>query len=84
MLAVLKVILVASLLLGLGLLGMAIKVWSKKNGEFSGTCASNSPFLNEEGEACSLCGALPDQKCKSEDKNTQIQKKEEPEFSPFV
>ena len=43
-----------------------------------------SPFLNEEGEACSLCGALPDQKCKSEDKNTQSQKKVEPDFSPFV
>lgn len=65
MLAVLKVILVASLLLGLGLLGMAIKVWSKKNGEFSGTCASNSPFLNPEGESCALCGAEPNQQCQN-------------------
>ena len=65
MLAVLKVILVASLLLGLGLLGMAIKVWSKKNGEFSGTCASNSPFLNPEGESCAICGAEPNEQCQN-------------------
>ena len=65
MLAVLKVILVAALLLGLGLLGMAVKVWSKKNGEFSGTCASNSPFLNPEGESCALCGAEPNQQCQN-------------------
>ena len=70
--------------LGIGFAGIAIKVWAKKDGEFAGTCASNSPFLNEEGEACSLCGALPDQKCKSEDNKTSTQKKEEPEFSPFV
>ena len=65
MLAVLKVIFVAALLLGCGLLGMAIKVWSKKNGEFSGTCASNSPFLNPEGENCALCGAEPDEQCQN-------------------
>ena len=65
MLAVLKVILVAALLLGLGLLGMAIKVWSKKNGEFSGTCASNSPFLNPGGESCALCGAEPNEQCQN-------------------
>ena len=65
MLAVLKVILVAALLLGLGLLGMAVKVWSKKNGEFSGTCASNSPFLNPEGESCALCGAEPNEQCQN-------------------
>ena len=63
MLAVFKIILVAALLLGLGLLGMAIKVWSKKNGEFSGTCASNSPFLNPEGESCAICGAEPNEQC---------------------
>ena len=63
MLVVLKVILVAALLLGFGLLGMAIKVWSKKNGEFSGTCASNSPFLNPEGYNCALRGAEPNAQC---------------------
>ena len=79
-----KLLLITLALLGLGIAGISLKIWAKKDGEFAGTCASNSPFLNEEGEACSLCGALPDQKCKSEGKNTQSQKKEEPEFSPFV
>jgi len=63
----LKLILVAAALLGLGLLGMAVKIWGKKDGEFAGTCASNSPFLNKEGEPCSFCGALPEQQCQKED-----------------
>ncbi|NDD47884.1 MAG: membrane or secreted protein [Flavobacteriia bacterium] len=62
-----KLILVAAALLGLGLLGMAVKIWGKKDGEFAGTCASNSPFLNKEGEPCSFCGALPEQQCQKED-----------------
>ena len=61
--------------LGIGFAGIAIKIWAKKDGEFAGTCASNSPFLNEEGEACSLCGALPDQKSKSEANRLSTQKK---------
>lgn len=67
MAATLKLILVAAALLGLGLLGMAVKIWAKKDGEFAGTCASNSPFLNKEGEPCSFCGALPEQQCQKED-----------------
>lgn len=74
-------LILAVTLLGIGFAGIAIKIWAKKDGEFAGTCASNSPFLNEEGEACSLCGALPDQKCK----NDRVDKKqEEAAFSPFV
>jgi hypothetical protein len=66
MAATLKLILVAAALLGLGLLGMAVKIWGKKDGEFAGTCASNSPFLNKEGEPCSFCGAMPEQQCQKE------------------
>ena len=66
MAATLKLILVAAGLLGLGLLGMAVKIWGKKDGEFAGTCASNSPFLNKEGESCAFCGATPEQKCQKE------------------
>lgn len=62
-----QVFLVAALLLGLGFAGIAIKIWAKKDGEFSGTCASNSPFLNEEGESCAFCGAAPQDKCKKDD-----------------
>jgi len=67
-------------LIGLGFAGIAVKILFKKNGEFSGTCASNSPFLNKEGEACGFCGALPDEKCKSDDQK----RKDDAEFSPFV
>ena len=66
-------------LVGIGFAGIAVKIWAKKDGEFSGTCASNSPFLNKEGEACSFCGALPEEKCKSDDKQKSTE-----EFSPFI
>lgn len=62
----LKLFLLAFGLIGIGFLGIAIKIWAKKDGEFAGTCASQSPFLNKEGEACSFCGATPDQKCKND------------------
>lgn len=63
---ILKVISLAVVLLGLGFAGIAIKIWAKKDGEFSGTCASQSPYLNSEGESCAYCGATPEQKCKNE------------------
>jgi hypothetical protein len=47
------------LLLAVG--GIAIKIWAKKDGKFAGTCASQSPFLNKNGEACGFCGKTPDQ-----------------------
>ena len=46
---------------------MGIKILLKKNGEFSGTCASNNPMLNKEGEVCGFCGATPEEKCKKEE-----------------
>jgi len=61
-----KLALFAIGLLGLGVLGIAIKIWAKKGGEFAGTCASNNPVLNQEGESCSVCGARPDEKCKDD------------------
>lgn len=45
--------------------GIAIKIWAKKDGAFSGTCASNNPMLQEEGASCGLCGASPEEKCKN-------------------
>ena len=53
----------------IAILSIGIKLVLKKNGEFSGTCASQNPFLNKEGEACGFCGALPEEKCKNEDSN---------------
>ena len=62
-----KVILLTIALLALGFAGIAIKILVKKGGKFSGTCASNSPFLNKEGENCGFCGASPDEMCRKEE-----------------
>jgi hypothetical protein len=56
-----KLILITIGLLAIGVLGIAIKIWAKKDGKFAGTCASQNPHLNNEGEACGYCGRLPDQ-----------------------
>jgi hypothetical protein len=60
-------ILVTIGMLALAFAGIAVKILLKKNGEFAGTCASQSPFLNKEGENCSFCGATPEEKCKKEE-----------------
>jgi hypothetical protein len=62
-----KLLLITVVLLALAFAGIAIKIWSKKDGKFAGTCASQSPFLNSSGEACGFCGKLPsEQECKRE------------------
>ncbi len=62
-----ELVLITIGLLGLAFAGITIKIWSKKNGRFAGTCASQSPFLNKEGEACGMCGKLPsEQDCRQE------------------
>ncbi|MCF6167278.1 membrane or secreted protein [Lutibacter sp.] len=55
-----KLLLITLALLGLGIAGLAIKLWAKKDGKFAGTCASQNPHLNKNGEACGYCGKLPD------------------------
>lgn len=54
-------------LLAVAFAGIAIKILVKKNGKFSGTCASNNPMIQAEGGACGVCGARPEEKCKRED-----------------
>ncbi|SDE87726.1 hypothetical protein SAMN05421636_108152 [Pricia antarctica] len=62
-----KLILLTIALLALAFAGIAIKIWAKKDGKFAGTCASQSPFLNQNGEACGMCGKLPEeQDCRKE------------------
>lgn len=61
-----KLVLIAIGLLALGVAGIAIKIWGKKNGEFGGTCASNNPMFTKEGENCSFCGARSDEQCKND------------------
>ncbi len=62
-----KLILLSIGLLAIAFAGIAIKIWAKKDGRFAGTCASNNPVLNEDGAACGLCGAKPDEMCKSDE-----------------
>jgi len=62
-----KEIFFAIAFLSLAFAGIAIKILIKKNGKFAGTCASQNPFLNKEGEACGLCGASPEEKCRKEE-----------------
>ena len=63
-----KLFLLSIVLLGLAVAGIAIKILAKKDGEFSGTCASQSPFLNKENEPCGYCGKLPtEQDCRKSD-----------------
>ena len=51
-----KLLLITLLLLGLAFAGIAIKIWAKKDGKFAGTCASENPMLNKNGESCGFCG----------------------------
>ena len=50
-----------TVLLAIGILAlffvlMSVRLIFLKDGEFKGTCASQSPFLNKEGETCGYCG----------------------------
>ena len=59
--------LISILLVSIAFAGIAIKILLKKNGQFSGTCASNNPLLQKDGESCGVCGARPKEKCKNND-----------------
>ena len=54
-----EIFIISVLLIGIAFSGIAIKLILKKNGEFSGTCASQSPFLNKSDEPCGICGKIP-------------------------
>ena len=56
-----KIFVITFVLLLLAVAGIAIKIWAKKDGKFAGTCASQSPFLNKDGDACGFCGKTSDQ-----------------------
>ena len=63
----LTVFLITIFMLSFVFAGIGVKILLKKNGKFSGTCASQSPFLNKEGESCGICGASAEEKCKNEE-----------------
>jgi len=58
-------IILSILLLALGIAGIAVKLLVKKDGKFSGTCSSNNPLIQGEDGVCGICGAKPEEKCKS-------------------
>jgi len=58
-----KLALITIGILAIGIAGLSIKLWAKKNGRFAGTCASQNPHLNKTGEACGYCGKIPDHEC---------------------
>tara|TARA_Y100001970_G_C13866784_1_gene666946 strand:- start:80 stop:271 length:192 start_codon:yes stop_codon:yes gene_type:complete len=62
----LKLFLLTIALLSLGFFGIAIKIIMKKNGKFSGTCASQNTLLNKSGEFCGICGATSEEQCKND------------------
>ncbi|MCS6980628.1 MAG: membrane or secreted protein [Flavobacteriales bacterium] len=57
-----KLILVSVVLIAIAFAGIAVKLIFRKNGQFSGTCASKNPYLNDGG-SCTLCGAQPGDPC---------------------
>ena len=58
-------VLISIVFLALAFAGLAIKILVKKNGRFGGTCSSNNPLFQKEGGACGICGARPEEHCKS-------------------
>ena len=56
-----ELFLITIFFLGLAILGISIKIWAKKDGEFSGTCASQNPMLNKNNDPCGYCGKLPEE-----------------------
>ena len=63
----LPLFLITSGFLAFVFVGIGIKILLKKNGKFAGTCASQNPLVNKEGEVCGICGAKPKEKCENEE-----------------
>jgi hypothetical protein len=58
--------LIAITLLGIGILGMSVRLIFIKNSEVRGGCASKNPMLMEEGVVCGVCGRVPTGACADE------------------
>lgn len=52
--------------MSLAFIGMAVRVFLVKGGEVRGGCAGKNPMMQEEGTACTMCGAKPTEECKAE------------------
>lgn len=56
----LPTLLITLALLTVAFAGIAVKILIKKNGKFSGTCASQNPALNKANDPCGFCGKIPE------------------------
>ena len=68
-----------TVLLGIGILAlffilMSVRLLFVKDGQFKGTCASQSPFLNNEGGKCSYCGGEADGQWKKQQFKSEVNK----------
>ena len=61
-----KLFLITTLMMIFVFVAIAIKIILKKDGKFAGTCASQNPYLNNEGETCGYCGKTADEMCPNE------------------
>ena len=61
-----KLFLITTLMMIFVFVAIAIKIILKKDGKFAGTCASQNPFLNKEGETCGYCGKTAEEMCPNE------------------
>lgn len=57
---------------------MSVRLLFIKNGEFRGTCATQSPFLAKEGIVCGYCG-----KTMGEGESCPNSDKVDPTIAPF-
>ena len=70
-----------TVLLGIGFVAvffilMSVRLLFIKGGQFKGTCASQSPFLNKEGGTCGYCGRNIDdgEACKKDEEKSEVEK----------
>ncbi|MFT4521172.1 MAG: hypothetical protein ACI8ZN_000097 [Bacteroidia bacterium] len=54
----------------LAALGLGIRMLLIKGSEMRAGCAGKNPMLQEEGVACGMCGAKPNESCKSDEVTT--------------
>lgn len=64
--------------LALGFIGiyfvlMSVRMLFLKNGQFKGTCASQSPYLQQEGGTCGFCGKDVGS-CEEEEETNEVKK----------
>jgi len=59
---------IAIILVAFFFFALSLRIIFLKDGEFKGTCASQNPLLNPEGEQCGYCGKVisPGSECKKE------------------